>query len=175
MLTPQYMKDAEQAKLFAGAKVGDVITFNPTKANETLAKLVDEVVKMNDPVEIGKSFKAISKKMENARNSFGINKQTATELGMVKVWEVEYDANGAPTLTEKYTINWGEDKGVTMGIDFDAAGNLYIVSNSNERLMVYSLPNTNNTYATRIAYQYVPNAVENASAIGINVVGFTEP
>lgn len=32
MLTPQYMKDAEQAKLFAGAKVGDVITFNPTKA-----------------------------------------------------------------------------------------------------------------------------------------------
>jgi hypothetical protein len=83
---------------------------------------------------------------------------------MVKVWEVEYDANGAPTLTEKYTINWGEDKGVTMGVDFDAAGNLYIVSNSNERLMVYSLPNTNNTYATRIAYQYVPNAVENVVA-----------
>ena len=51
------------------------------KANETLTKLVDEVVKMNDPVEIGKSFKAVSKKMEDARNSFGINTQTATELG----------------------------------------------------------------------------------------------
>lgn len=32
MLTPQYMKDKKQAKLFAGAKVGDVITFNPNKA-----------------------------------------------------------------------------------------------------------------------------------------------
>ena len=52
-----------------------------TKANETLTKLVDEVVKMNDPVEIGKSLKAVSKKIEDARNSFGINKQTATELG----------------------------------------------------------------------------------------------
>lgn len=99
-----------------------------------------------------------------AVNADGTLLAMGTELGMVKVWEVEYDANGAPTLTEKYTINWGEDKGVTMGIDFDAAGNLYIVSNSNERLMVYSLPNTNNTYATRIAYQYVPNAVENVVA-----------
>ena len=99
-----------------------------------------------------------------AVNADGTLLAMGTELGMVKVWEVEYDANGAPTLTEKYTINWGEDKGVTMGIDFDAAGNLYIVSNSNERLMVYSLPNTNNTYATRIAYQYVPNAVENIGA-----------
>lgn len=99
-----------------------------------------------------------------AVNADGTLLAMGTELGMVKVWEVEYDANGAPTLTEKYTINWGEDKGVTMGIDFDAAGNLYIVSNSNERLMVYSLPNTNNTYATRIAFQYVPNAVENIGA-----------
>ena len=51
------------------------------KANKTLTKLVDEVVKMNDPVEIGKSFKAVSKKMDDARNSFGVNTQTATELG----------------------------------------------------------------------------------------------
>ena len=32
MLTPAYMQDKEQAALFVGAKVGDVITFNPTKA-----------------------------------------------------------------------------------------------------------------------------------------------
>lgn len=99
-----------------------------------------------------------------AVNTDGTLLAMGTELGMVKVWEVEYDANGVPTLTEKYTINWGEDKGVTMGVDFDAAGNLYIVSNSNERLMVYSLPNTNNTFTTRIAFQYVPNAVENIGA-----------
>lgn len=51
-----------------------------SEANETLEKFVDEVVKMNDPVEIGKSFKSVSKKMDDARNSFGINTQTATEL-----------------------------------------------------------------------------------------------
>lgn len=99
-----------------------------------------------------------------AVNTDGTLLAMGTELGMVKIWEIEYDANGVPTLTEKYTINWGEDKGVTMGVDFDAAGNLYIVSNSNERLMVYSLPNTNNTFTTRIAFQYVPNAVENIGA-----------
>ena len=73
-----------------------------------------------------------------------------TELGQVKVWDVTYNANGAPTLSEKYIINWGDGAGVTMGMDFDAAGNLYIVSNSNERLMVYALPNTNNSYTTRV-------------------------
>lgn len=37
MLNPEYMQDNEQAKLFEGAKKGDVITFNPMKAygNET--------------------------------------------------------------------------------------------------------------------------------------------
>jgi len=73
-----------------------------------------------------------------------------TELGQVKIWDVEYDASGAPTLTEKYVLDWGAGAGVSMGIDFDAAGNLYVVSNSNERLMVFALPNTNNSYTTRV-------------------------
>ena len=36
-LTPAYMKDADQKTLFVGAKKGDIVTFNPTKAfeNET--------------------------------------------------------------------------------------------------------------------------------------------
>ncbi len=71
------------------------------------------------------------------------------ELGTVKVWDVTYDATtNTPSLTEKCIIEWGT-KGNTMGVDFDAAGNIYIVSNSNERLMVYALPNTNNTYTSR--------------------------
>ena len=73
-----------------------------------------------------------------------------TEYCTVKLWSVEYNKQGAPTLTELYTIVWGEGQYVTMGVDFDAAGNLYIVSNTNERLMVYALPNTNNTYTTRV-------------------------
>ena len=73
-----------------------------------------------------------------------------TEYCTVKLWSVEYNKQGAPTLTELYTIVWGDGQYVTMGVDFDAAGNLYVVSNSNERLMVYALPNTNNTYTTRV-------------------------
>lgn len=87
-----------------------------------------------------------------------------TELGTVKVWDVEYDANNAPVLVDKYVINWGNGKGVTMSCDFDAAGNLYIVSNSNERLMVYSLPNANNSYTTRIVTKTTGSAVENVEA-----------
>lgn len=85
-----------------------------------------------------------------AVNADGSLVALGTEYGTVKIWEVEYDASGAPTMTEKYVIKWGEGEVVTMGMDFDAAGNLYIVSNTNERLMVYALPNTNNTYTTRV-------------------------
>ena len=85
-----------------------------------------------------------------AVNADGSLVALGTEYGTVKVWEVEYDAAGKPTLTEKHTIKWGEGEVVTMGMDFDAAGNLYIVSNTNERLMVYSMPKINNTYTTRV-------------------------
>ena len=85
-----------------------------------------------------------------AVNADGSLVALGTEYGTVKIWEVEYNASGAPTLTEKYIIKWSESEVVTMGMDFDAAGNLYIVSNTNERLMVYSLPKINNTYTTRV-------------------------
>ena len=85
-----------------------------------------------------------------AVNADGSLVALGTEYGTVKIWEVEYDATGKPTLTEKYIIKWSDGDVVTMGMDFDAAGNLYIVSNTNERLMVYALPNTNNTYTTRV-------------------------
>ena len=85
-----------------------------------------------------------------AVNADGTLLAMGTEYNTVKLWSIEYDNNGKPTLTEQYNIVWGEGECVTMGVDFDAAGNLYIVSNTNERLMVYALPNTNNTYTTRV-------------------------
>lgn len=39
VLTPSYMKDEEQKKLFVGAKKGDVIVFNPKKAFENEAEV----------------------------------------------------------------------------------------------------------------------------------------
>ena len=85
-----------------------------------------------------------------AVNADGTLLAMGTEYNTVKLWSIEYDNQGKPILTEQYNIVWGEGECVTMGVDFDAAGNLYIVSNTNERLMVYALPNTNNTYTTRV-------------------------
>jgi hypothetical protein len=85
-----------------------------------------------------------------AVNADGTLLAMGTEYNTVKLWSVQYDKQGAPTLTEQYTLTWDDGQCVTMGLDFDAAGNLYIVSNTNERLMVYSLPNPNNTYTTRV-------------------------
>ncbi len=72
-----------------------------------------------------------------------------TERGNVQVWDVEYSSANEPTLAKKYTINWGKDEGVTMGLDFDAAGNLYILSSTSERLMVYAIPKAVNSFTTR--------------------------
>ena len=88
----------------------------------------------------------------------------ARETGVVAVYDVEYDANNVPTLTEKYVIDWWT-KGYVSAIDFDPAGNLYILSSSNERLMVYSLPKLVNSYTTRITFkQEEESGVKNVKA-----------
>ena len=57
ILNPQYMADKKQAKLFNGAKVNDVITFNPMKAyqNETeVASMLD--LKKEDVKDLNSDF-----------------------------------------------------------------------------------------------------------------------
>jgi N-acetylmuramoyl-L-alanine amidase len=71
-----------------------------------------------------------------------------TKPGEVEVYAVAYDGANKPTPTLKYTIVWGGGVNL-MGAAFDAAGNLYLVSNGNERLMVYSLPKAENSFTTR--------------------------
>jgi len=72
-----------------------------------------------------------------------------TEPGEVKIFDVTYSAAGVPTLTERYTIVWGSNADYTMALDFDAANNLYIVSNICHRLKVYTLPTLSNTFTSR--------------------------
>jgi hypothetical protein len=75
------------------------------------------------------------------------------EGGVVAVYDVTYDANNVPTLSEeKFLINWGNDADISLALAFDPAGNLYIVSATSERLMVYALPKLDNSYTTRISY-----------------------
>ena len=93
-----------------------------------------------------------------------------TELGHVKIWDVTYDNAGAPTLTEKYEIDWGNGAGNTYGVDFDYAGNLYIISNSNERLMVYSLPKVNNTCTTRFVVREKETGIEDVESTTLNTM-----
>lgn len=77
------------------------------------------------------------------------------ELGTIRIWDVAYDDAGAPTLTSKYEIVWAEGgRGNTYGVDFDYAGNVYIISNSNERLMVYALPKVDNTCTVRVINEH---------------------
>jgi sugar lactone lactonase YvrE len=73
------------------------------------------------------------------------------ELGTIAVYTVSYNSKNVPTLTEWCTIPYGEDmeSSITMGCEFDAAGNLYVVSHSNHRLMVFTMPKLDNSFTTR--------------------------
>ncbi len=93
-----------------------------------------------------------------------------TTTGNVDVYDVTYDDANVPTLELAYSINWGDGKGNTMCVDFDAAGNLYIISNSNERLMVYSLPKQNNSYTTRVPYAKTPVESVSLNQITLHLV-----
>ncbi len=84
-----------------------------------------------------------------------------TKGGVVEVFEVTYDVNNKPTLTQKYSINWGTSSQYLQNAAFDVAGNLYLVSNYNERLMVYALPKVENSYTTHVSL---------STSTGINMV-----
>ena len=84
----------------------------------------------------------------------------ARETGTVAVYDVTYDANNVPSLSEKYVIEWGKS-GWAIACEFDAAGNLYVISSSIERLMVFSLPKLVNQYTTRVPYQKQEVGIKN--------------
>ena len=65
----------------------------------------------------------------------------------VRVFDVTYSESGIPGLKLAYTIKPAMGSN-TVGISFDKAGNLYIISNSSERLGVWALPKAENTFTT---------------------------
>jgi hypothetical protein len=86
-----------------------------------------------------------------AINSDGSLLVLGTAPGKAQVFDVTYDADNKPTLAPKYEIAWGRSGDNLQGAAFDAAGNLYLISNGNERLMIYSLPKIENMYTTRVS------------------------
>jgi N-acetylmuramoyl-L-alanine amidase len=65
----------------------------------------------------------------------------------IKIYDIAFDANGVPTLTQTYTIEHGG--GATYSLAFDVADNLYAALN--KTLSVWAIPKMNNSYTTRVA------------------------
>ncbi|NDP21961.1 MAG: T9SS type A sorting domain-containing protein [Paludibacter sp.] len=65
----------------------------------------------------------------------------------VKVFAISYLEAGIPTLTRLHSIKPAMGAN-TAGISFDRAGNVYVISNSSERLGVWALPKTDNQFMT---------------------------
>jgi hypothetical protein len=65
----------------------------------------------------------------------------------VKIFAVSYTEAGVPVLARLHSIK--PAMGVnTAGLSFDRAGNVYVISNSSERLGVWALPKVNNQFVT---------------------------
>jgi len=65
----------------------------------------------------------------------------------VKVFDVTYSETGVPALTRIHSIKPAMGAN-TAGISFDRAGNVYVISNSSERLGVWALPKLDNQFVT---------------------------
>lgn len=65
----------------------------------------------------------------------------------VKVFEVSFNGEGVPSLSRLHSIKPAMGTN-TAGISFDRAGNLYVISNTSERLGVWALPMAVNSFTT---------------------------
>lgn len=65
----------------------------------------------------------------------------------VKVYDITFDAQGAASLRQIHSIKPAMGTN-TAGIAWDRAGNLYVISNSSERLGVWAMPKTENSFVT---------------------------
>lgn len=115
VLNPQYMKDKKQAKLFAGKKLGDVVTFNPLKA-------------FDSPIEVGSLLGIKKEEAENVKSDFTFEIQGITrhkdaaidgEL-FAKVYganNIKDEAEFRAKVKEEIEANMAEDSKYKFGLD----------------------------------------------------------
>ncbi len=65
----------------------------------------------------------------------------------VKVFSITYSATGVPTLVRLHSIKPAMGSN-SAGLAFDRAGNVYVISNTSERLGVWALPKVDNQFVT---------------------------
>jgi gliding motility-associated-like protein len=82
-------------------------------------------------------------------------------LGTLKVFDITFDGVGVPSITLKYSIPTPTG-GYSIGAAFDVANNLYAIDNTAERLRVWALPTTNNSFTTPAPFTSVIEVVATA-------------
>ena len=118
VLTPAYMS-AAQKKLFIGAKVGDVITFNPKKAFKNEAELTSLLRMTKEEVDGMKS--------DFTFTVIGINRHTASPVDASlfdKVYgegNIKDEAAFRAKIREEIQANMDEDAKYKFGLDAKAA------------------------------------------------------
>ena len=65
----------------------------------------------------------------------------------IKVFAITYNTSGTPTLTLLHSIKPAMGTN-SVGVAYDRAGNLYVISNTSERLGVWAMPKTDNQFIT---------------------------
>ena len=75
--------------------------------------------------------------VDGSRIAIGMNNR-------VKIYDISFDAQGIPSLTQTYVID--HNGGSTWSLAFDVADNLYIALNKS--LSVWAVPKINNNYTT---------------------------
>ncbi len=77
----------------------------------------------------------------------------ASSTTTFSIYDITYSSDNTPTLTERIRITHGMGKNIN-DIAWDRANNIYAVSNNGEILKAFSIPRSNNAFATEAASQY---------------------
>ena len=102
----------------------------------------------------------------------------ASSISTFSIYDITYASDNTPTLTERIRITHGMGKNIN-DIAWDRANNIYAVSNNGEILKAFSIPRTNNAFATQAASQYdftieVPENDLSANESAIEGYGLTQ-
>lgn len=77
----------------------------------------------------------------------------------VKIFDVSFNEKGIPVLTRLHSIKPAMGAN-TAGLSIDRSGNVYVISNTSERLGVWALPKADNSFITPAPEQYKLNLVK---------------
>lgn len=77
----------------------------------------------------------------------------ASSISTFSIYDITYSSDNTPTLTERIRITHGMGKNIN-DIAWDRANNIYAVSNNGEILKAFSVPRSNNAFATEASSQY---------------------